>query len=41
MEIYKLIFKMLIRINILEIKMFFSNKDSVNYVLVRKVITLR
>ena len=40
METYKPVFKMLIRMNILKIKMFFSSKDGVDLMPVRKAVTL-
>ena len=40
-EIYKPVFKMLIRINVLKPKMFLNSKDNVNLMLVRKAVALR
>jgi len=41
METYKPVLKMLVRINIPEMEMFFSGEDSVNLMPVRKAVTLR
>jgi len=39
-ETYKPVFKMLIRINVLELKMFFNSEDSIDLILVRKAVAL-
>jgi len=39
-ETYKPVFKMLMRMNILEIEIFLGSKDSVDYMLVRKAVIL-
>jgi len=40
METYKPVLEMLIRINVLKLKMFLNGKDGVDLILVRKVVVL-